>query len=327
MTPEHRRQEWISAQVVDTHTEGEPTRVVLAGGPALMGTTLAEQKRDFQQRFDAFRSAVVNEPRGCDVLVGALVCPPVSPGSVAGVVFFNNVGYLSMCGHGTIGLIVALAHVGRIGPGEHWIDTPVGRVQCLLEGANRVTVENVPSYRYRSNVPVNVAGIGRLHGDIAWGGNWFFLCEDHGQELNLARSETLVDLAWQIRLALRAQRIGGPNGEEIDHIELMGPPHDPRNDARNFVLCPGKAYDRSPCGTGTSAKVACLMADGRLAAGEVWRQESLLGTCFEASGRIEGEFIIPRISGRAFVTSEATLQFQPDDPFRYGIRFPLAGTS
>jgi 4-hydroxyproline epimerase len=307
-------------QVIDSHTGGEPTRVVIGGGPELGTGPLAERRSLLRERYDWLRSAVVNEPRGSDVLVGAILCEPTDPGCVAGVIFFNNVGYLHMCGHGTIGVAVTLAHLGRIGPGTHRLETPVGVVAFEYAGGNTVTVENVPSYRLAAGVTVPVEGVGPVTGDVVWGGNWFFLVGEHGQELELANVARLTDYTLRIRRALERHGITGAGGQEIDHIELFGPPHDPTAHSRNFVLCPGGAYDRSPCGTGTSAKLACLVADGKLRAGQVWRQESIVGSIFEGTARIAGERIIPRITGSAYVTAEATLILDPADPFRTGIR-------
>ncbi|HQU41586.1 MAG TPA: proline racemase family protein [Pirellulales bacterium] len=305
-------------QVIDTHTGGEPTRVVIAGGPDLGSTSLAARRDRFRQQFDAFRSAVVNEPRGSDVMVGALLVPPVDPSCAAGVIFFNNVGCLGMCGHGTIGVVVALGHLGRIGAGRHRLETPVGAVTVEYDGANQVSLDNVPSYRHAAAVALEVPGLGRLAGDVAWGGNWFFLVHDHDEQIDLANVERLTDVTWRIRRALSEQGITGADGQEIDHIELFGPPGRPDADSRNFVLCPGKAYDRSPCGTGTSAKLACLYADGKLREGQTWRQESIVGSVFEGSVRIEHGKIIPRIRGTAYVTAEATLILNPGDLFRCG---------
>jgi 4-hydroxyproline epimerase len=304
-------------RVIDSHTGGEPTRVVVAGGPDLGTDSLAERRLLFRNRFDWFRSAVVNEPRGSDVLVGALLVEPTDASCCAGVIFFNNVGVLNMCGHGTIGLAVTLARLGRIGPGKHRLETPVGVVGFELDGP-RVTVENVPSYRYRKAVAVEVPAIGTVTGDVAWGGNWFFLT-DHPLDISLANIERLTDFTSRVRQELGRQGITGAEGSEIDHIELTGPPKDAANQGRNFVLCPGKAYDRSPCGTGTSAKLACLYADGKLKPGEVWRQESIVGSVFEGTVRVAGGQVIPRITGTAFVTAEATLILDPNDPFRTGL--------
>jgi 4-hydroxyproline epimerase len=305
--------------VIDSHTGGEPTRVVVGGGPDLGTGSMAERLAIFRDRHDRFRSAAVNEPRGSDVMVGALLCPPVDPACLTGVIFFNNVGYLGMCGHGTIGVGATLVHLGRIGPGRHQLETPVGVVTITVEAANRVAIDNVPSYRKATGVAVDVPGLRRYVGDIAWGGNWFFLVQEHGETLSLANVERLTDVTWRIRRALTAQKITGDGGAEIDHIELFGPPTVPGADSKNFVLCPGKAYDRSPCGTGTSAKLACLAADGKLGPGQVWRQESIIGSLFEGEIPIADGQARPRIRGSAFVNAEATLIIHPDDPFAYGI--------
>jgi 4-hydroxyproline epimerase len=306
--------------VVDSHTGGEPTRLVLAGGPELGGGTLVERRDRFRAEFDGWRSAIVNEPRGSDVVVGALLVQPDDPACAAGVIFFNNVGCLGMCGHGMIGVVATLGFLGRIGVGTHRFDTPVGVVTAEFDGKNHVAIENVPSYRLTAKVTVAVEGIGPVTGDVAWGGTWFFLISDHGLDLRLANHEALTDYAWRVRQALVKHRITGADGGEIDHVELFGPPADPANDSRNFVLCPGKAYDRSPCGTGTSAKIACLLADGKVKPSQVWRQESIVGSVFEASGVWRGGQVIPRIRGSAFVTADATLLLDDADPFRMGIR-------
>ncbi len=306
--------------IIDSHTAGEPTRVVSAGGPELGNGSLAERRDRFREHFDHYRSAVVNEPRGSDVVVGALLCPPVDPTCVAGVIFFNNVGYLGMCGHGAIGVTVTLGHLGRIGAGNHRLETPVGVVAVEFDGKQQATIANVPSWRHRKDVAVQVDDIGEIRGDVAWGGNWFFLVSEHAQALELGNVEALTSFAWKIRQALAAEGITGADGAEIDHIELFGPALDPAAQSRNFVLCPGKAYDRSPCGTGTSAKIACLIADGQLQPGQVWRQESIVGTCFDAWGQRDGDRILPFVHGSAYVTAEATLLLDDADPFQWGIR-------
>jgi 4-hydroxyproline epimerase len=306
-------------QIVDSHTGGEPTRVVVVGGPDLGRGSLGERRAVFRARFDGFRSAMVNEPRGSDVIVGALLTEPTDPGCCAGVIFFNNVGYIGMCGHGTIGVVVTLARLGRIGPGRHRLETVVGIVGFEYDGGHRVTIENVPSYRLRRAVTIDVPGVGPVTGDVAWGGNWFFLTPAPGPDLGPTNVDRLTDYAWRVRHSLVRSGITGEGGSEIDHIELTGPPRDPANHGRNFVLCPGGAYDRSPCGTGTSAKLACLHADGKLRPGDVWRQEGVVGSVFEGSIRIAGDRVIPRIAGSAFVTAEATLVLDPEDPFRHGL--------
>ncbi len=311
--------------VIDSHTGGEPTRLVITGGPDLGCGPLQERLDIFRRDFDHIRSGIVNEPRGSDVMVGALLCEPHDPTCSAGVIFFNNVGFLGMCGHGTIGLVVSLAHLGRIAPGVHRIETPVGVVEAELHADRSVTVHNVPAYRYRRAIPLDVPAHGRIHGDIAWGGNWFFLVSDHGQALQFGRIDALTAAAWAIRQALEANGITGEGGALIDHIELFAEPDRAGIDSRNFVLCPGKAYDRSPCGTGTSAKVACLAADGLLAPGAVWRQESIIGSVFEASYRADPAllppgYIQPSIRGSAHVSAETRLVFADDDAFAWGIR-------
>ena len=308
-----------SIQVVDSHTAGEPTRVVIAGGPDLGNDALPNRLQRFSADHDLFRSAVVNEPRGSDVLVGALLCEPVDDTCATGVIFFNNVGYLGMCGHGTIGVVATLAHLGRIRPGEHRIETPVGTVRATLHSDSRVTVENVTSYRHKANVAVEVPGFGTISGNIAWGGNWFFLIEDSPFAINLENAERLTEFSWAVRNALRLTGATGANGAEIDHIEISNPAQAPGIDSQNFVLCPGKAYDRSPCGTGTSAKMACLVADGKLVPGQLWRQEGILGTVFTGQVQLDGDRVLPYITGSAHVTAESSLIFQPGDPFRNGI--------
>ncbi|HUX43127.1 MAG TPA: proline racemase family protein [Terracidiphilus sp.] len=311
-----------SIQIIDSHTAGEPTRVVVSGGPELGTGPLPERLRRFAEAHDSFRSAVVNEPRGSDVLVGALLVEPTDSQCATGALFFNNVGYLGMCGHGTIGVVTTLARLGRIQPGRHTIETPVGVVGATLHPSGKVTVENVASFRFRRDVPVKVPGFGVVSGDIAWGGNWFFLTESKPCPLTLEHCENLTEFTWAVRGALEAEGITGEGGGLIDHIELSAPAETTEADSRNFVLCPGKAYDRSPCGTGTSAKMACLSADGRLAPGELWRQEGILGTVFEGSYKIADEsptHILPSITGSAFIISEGRLILDPEDPFRTGI--------
>ncbi len=314
-------------RIIDSHTGGEPTRVIVEGGPDLGGGTMAERLARFRRDFDPIRSAVVNEPRGNDAIVGALLTEPSDPTCDAGVIFFNNVGYLNMCGHGTIGLIVTLAHMGRAKQGTVRLDTVCGVVEARLIAENRVTIRNVPSYRLATQVTVDAPGIGPVVGDIAWGGNWFFLIADHGQSLTLDRLDALTDYTWRVRQGIERQGVTGANGGLIDHIELFGPPTAPGADSKNFVLCPGKAYDRSPCGTGTSAKVACLYADGKLEPGQIWRQESIVGSVFEGTVAIVDGQIIPEITGSAYVNAEADLLLDERDPFCYGIRGACAQAS
>ena len=305
------------ATAIDSHTGGEPTRVIVDGIPDLGQGSMGERLARFKHEHDAFRRAVTREPRGSDVLVGAVVLPPVSTDATAGVIFFNNVGYLGMCGHGTIGVMTTLAHLGRIQPGLHRLETPVGAVSAELHGDGSVSVINVPSYRTAHRVTVSCSDGSLYTGDVAWAGNWFLLVADHGETLTLEQVERLTERSWEIRRAVNQQ--GFPL---VDHIELFGEPKDPGGNSRNFVLCPGNAYDRSPCGTGTSAKLACLAADGKLEPGAPWVQESILGSRFtgqyrwldQAKGIIE-----PTVTGRAYLTGENRLWIDSDDPFGWGI--------
>ena len=308
-------------RVVDSHTEGEPTRVVIDGWPQPRGATMAARRDDLRERFDHLRTAVLAEPRGFDAIVGALLTPPVSDGSAAGVIFFNNGTYLGMCGHGLIGVVRTLEHLGRLAPGEVAFDTPVGTVRAELAADGSVTIENVAAYVHARDVAVEVAGFGSVTGDVAWGGNWFFITHAEQVPVELAQVERLGEFSRAIQAALTARGITGADGAEIDHIEISAPPHRADADCRNYVLCSGGEYDRSPCGTGTSAKMAALHARGELAFGAPWRQEGIVGGLFTGwltEGR-DGA-LVPHIRGSAFVTGEATLRFAREDPFRFGIR-------
>ncbi len=305
-------------QIIDSHTGGEPTRLVIGGFPDLGTGTMAERRAVLAAQHDAWRATTVQEPRGNDVIVGALLCEPVDKANAAGVVFFNNTGYLGMCGHGTIGLVASLAYLGRIQPGVHGIETPVGTVSTTLHEDGSVSVRNVPAFRLHHRLAVDVPGYGAVTGDVAWGGNWFFLVTEHSQRVTSDNLQALTQFTTAIQQALEAQGIRGSDGGVIDHIEVFA--EDEQADSRNFVLCPGGAYDRSPCGTGTSAKLACLAADGKLQPGQVWRQASIIGSIFEASYERAGDKIIPTLRGRAHMSAEATLLIEQDDPFGWGIR-------
>lgn len=307
--------------IVDSHTEGEPTRVVIAGAPMLAGRTVREMAEDLAARHDWFRSAVVCEPRGNEVLVGALLVPSADPTCATGVIYFNCAGVLGMCGHGTIGLVRTLAHLGRLAPGPVRIETPVGVVVAQHSGESiGIEVANVRSFVHRADVTLRLDEGRTVHGDIAWGGNGFFICEDHGEAIELGNLQALNQLACSIHRALARDGLSTVNSYPVDHVELIGAPRDPRNHGRSFVYCPGGAYDRSPCGTGTSAKLACLAAHGTLAPGDVWRQESLIGSVFDAwyAPSPEGG-VMPTIRGRAWITAQGTLLLDPTDPYRHGI--------
>ena len=305
-------------QIIDSHTGGEPTRLVIGGFPDLGTGSMAERRALLAQQHDAWRATTVLEPRGNDVIVGALLCEPVDKANAAGVVFFNNTGYLGMCGHGTIGLVASLAYLGRIQPGVHGIETPVGTVSTTLHEDGSVSVRNVPAFRLHHRLAVDVPGYGTVTGDVAWGGNWFFLVTEHSQRVTSDNLQALTQFTTAIQQALEAQGHRGSDGGVVDHIEVIA--DDEKADSRNFVLCPGGAYDRSPCGTGTSAKLACLAADGKLQPGQTWRQASIIGSVFEASYERDGDKIIPTLRGRAHMSAEATLLIEADDPFGWGIR-------
>lgn len=313
-------------RTIDSHTGGEPTRVVISGGPDLQGRDLVEKKADFSARFDSFRQAVVCEPRGSDVLVGALLLPPETEGSAAGIIFFNNSGYLGMCGHGLIGVVETLKHLGRVKPGTHAFDTPAGRVEATLEESGEVAFVGVPSWLEVKDLTLNVPGVGQVTGDIAYGGNWFYLVREPHYEISLEKAGELTAITAKIREALDSSGIKGSDGGEIDHVDLFGEPSRKGLNSRNFVLCPGLAYDRSPCGTGTSAKMAMLAARGEWPINAEYHQESTTGSVFSAciAEELPGGKVRSRIRGRAFVNGESTLIFAPDDPFAWGLT-SLAG--
>jgi 4-hydroxyproline epimerase len=309
---------WL--HVVDSHTEGEPTRVAVAGWPEPSGATMAERRDEMRLRHDRLRTGMLLEPRGYDALVGAVLTPPVSAGAVAGVVFCNDAGYLDMCVHGTIGVVRTLEFLGRIEPGVVRLDTPAGTVAAELHGDGAVTVANIACRCTALDVEIDVPGLGRVTGDIAYGGNWFFLTELAGMSLERDNVAALLRATIAIRAALASAGVTGDDGAPLEHIEVFGPPHRSDADARNFVLCPGAAYDRSPCGTGTSAKMAALHKRGLLPVDGRWIQESIVGSIFEGRLRAAaGEEIWPEICGRAYVTAKATLRFDSDDPYRYGL--------
>jgi proline racemase len=306
-----------SVRVIDSHTEGEPTRVIVDGVPQPAGDTMAARRDDLRARFDHLRRAIVCEPRGYAAIVGALLTPPVSSDSLAGLVFFNNATYLGMCGHGLIGVVRTLAHMGRLEPGVARFDTPVGQVSAELNDDGSVTIANVAAHCHALDAAVSVPDMGLVTGDVAYGGNWFFITH-LDMPLELSNVGELTRVTQSIQDAIDAQGTAGD--VPIDHIEISGAPHRADADARNFVLCSGGEYDRSPCGTGTSAVMATLHARGRLAIGQEWRQESITGSRFTGwlTQSAAGE-LVPHIRGRAFVTGEATLRFDPADPFRLGV--------
>ncbi len=305
-------------KVIDSHTGGEPTRVVVEGGPDLGRGSMAQRLAIFKKDFDHYRRAIVGDPRGSDVIVGAMLLDPVDPKNAAGLLFFNNTGYLGMCGHGAMGFMVTLFYLGRIGIGEHSIETPLGVISASIEDANTVKIYNVPSYRKTKDLVVEVAGYGSFVGDLAWGGNWFFICGQHGLEIDLSNLAQLADTANAIMKQLIADRILPDDQLEMLHVEFYAPSKKEGVNVKNFVMCPGNQYDRSPCGTGTSAKMSCLVADGKLSEGDIWRQESVIGSVFEGSVVLRDNEIHPSIKGQAHICGESTLILNANDPFRFG---------
>ncbi len=318
MPPRHRAGT-RRVRVIDSHTEGEPTRVVVEGGPPLGEGSMASRRDRFRDQYDDFRRAVVTEPRGSDTIVGALLLEPTDPAHTTGLIFFNNVGYLGMCGHGTIGVVTTLDYLGRLPTRRASLETPVGVVDAEMQDDRRVSFRNVPSYRTRKNVEVEVPGFGPVLGDVAWGGNWFFLTDRAPFDLTRRYARELTDFSEAILAALARGGVTGENLAPIEHVEISGPAQRSENNARNFVLCPGGAYDRSPCGTGTSAKLAGLVEDGKIALGEVWRQEGVLGTVFEAVAEPAPRGIVPRITGAAYLTADSELLLDERDPLRDGV--------
>lgn len=308
-------------KIIDSHTGGEPTRVVVEGCPDLGSGDLVSRRDVLKNEYDWIRTSVLLEPRGFEAMVGAVLVPPHAEDCVAGVIFFNNAGYLNMCIHGTIGLAKTLKYMGVIESGSHRIDTVVGVVTVHLNEDGSVSVDNVPSYLAQENVEVEVPDYGKVTGDVSWGGNWFFLIDGQGPEVRYGNVRQLTDFTLAVSNALADQGITGAGGMVIDHVEVFGPPANDEADSRNFVLCPGGEYDRSPCGTGTSAKLACLYAKGKLKEGETWRQASVLNTVFY--GKVqptgEGNVVIPTVTGRAWINGECTVILDPEDPFAHGI--------
>jgi len=305
----------MQIRVIDSHTGGEPTRTIVSDVP-LVGSSVAERLTDMQNRFDDLRKALIHEPRGSEVMVGALLLPPIDSRNTAGVIFFNNVGYLGMCGHGTIGVVETLRWLGKLQPGVHVLETCVGEVQVLLHEDRRVTLDNVPSYRIAKDLPVTLSSGETLLADIAYGGNHFALVDISHTDSMSRGPNILIQLSTEI---LQLVRHSYP---DVDHVELFDRPSSPKWNSRSFVLCPGGQYDRSPCGTGTSAKLACLAADDKLSPGEIWHQESYIGSVFEASYQWVDKVsksIRPSITSRAFVNGDLQIIVDPEDPFCWGI--------
>ena len=309
----------MNVEVIDSHTGGEPTRGVVNGWPQPEGKTLSERVCFMKENQEHLRTGAICEPRGHNAIVGALLTPPENPESLTGVIFFNDVGYIGMCGHAMIGTVETLRHLGKLNSHKALIDTPVGTVSIEIGDDGNVTVANVPSYLYMGDAEVYVEGLGQVRGDVAWGGNWFFLVNNQGPELTMSNIDFLMSSTKKIRQALIDSGITGEDGAVVDHIEFFGDPVHPDAHSKNFVLCPGNAYDRAPCGTGTSAKLACLYAKGKLQVGQEWIQESITGSLYKCWLEDIDGVITPFVTSRAHITAESTQYFSEEDDFCWGI--------
>lgn len=307
----------MSLRVIDSHTGGEPTRTICEGLPTL-GGSVSDRLEALRESHDWIRTSLCLEPRGSEIAIGAAIFPPSDPDCLADVVFFNNVGYLGMCGHGTIGVLASLVWLGQIEPGFHKLNTVAGVVTAHVHDRHRVSFENVRSYRLVKDRSLEVSGFGQVSGDIAYGGNWFFLVREPQLPVDVTQIDELMRFTTSLVDALWDQGVTGENGARIDHVEVFGPSLKGA-DSKNFVLCPGKQYDRSPCGTGTSAKLACLYSDGRLKEGHFWRQESIIGSEFDGSVAVREGQIFPTISGTAYVVADSRIVTEKEDPFGHGI--------
>lgn len=309
--------------VIDSHTGGEPTRVILDDGPDLGAGPLSKRAQILATQHKQFYHSVILEPRGQTAMVGALLVEPVDPDCVTGVIYFDSEAVLGMCGHGTIGLAVTLAHLGRIDIGTHKIETPVGVIEVCLTDQNTATVTNVESRRTDHAAQVEVDGLGTITGDVAYGGNWFYIIDPSPIAITVENIRTLTDAAIAIRTATIAQRIGGDAGQPVDHVVFQEPSPEDGIHSRNFVLCPDNAYDRSPCGTASSARLACLAADELLLPDQDIVQKSIIGSPYRLSYQTGSNGgVIPKITGQAFVMAESTLLFHENDPFKKGILPP-----
>lgn len=313
----------LTISVIDSHTGGEPTRVVTGGFPELAGASLAERRADLVANHLHIARLIVAEPRGNEAMVAALLVEPEDPGSSAGVIFFDGEAALGMCGHGTIGLVETLRWMGEIDGQQVSVETPVGVVVADLNADGTISITNVVSRRIAKAVELEVPGIGPVVGDVAYGGNTFFLVTTPAMDLDRPIRELLASAE-----AIEAQ-VHAAGFTDVDHVELFGRPNHPDANSRSFVLCPSGTYDRSPCGTGTSAKVACLAADGLLEEGEVWIQESITGSIFSAeftwSDRSKRE-VAPRITGSASVIARGELLMSAEEIRSAAATSPSRGT-
>lgn len=324
-------------QTIDTHTGGEPTRTVVGGVPIIPGNTMQEKYVYMQNNNDWMRKVLSLEPRGNDVMSGAFLTPPCSPEADIGVLYFETGGWLPMCGHDTIGVATALVETGMVEVTEPItnivLDTPSGIVRVSVEVedgyAKKVTFVNAPAFVVGRDYIVNLPEFGDVKFDVAYGGNMYALlsAESMGLEIIPEKSKEIIAKGVLLRDCINEQlTIKHPFLSFIDkvtHVEFYAPSNTPGVSARNAVLVTGAAIDRSPCGTGTSAKMALLYANGELAIGEPFIHESIIGSLFHCrileETTIEGiPSIIPEIAGQAYITGMSTFMIDPNDPYPEG---------
>ncbi|MFW6692287.1 proline racemase family protein [Streptomyces sp. MAR4 CNX-425] len=322
---------------VDSHTEGMPTRVVTGGVGVVPGATMAERRAYFAEHLDDVRRLLVNEPRGHAAMSGAILQPPTRPDADYGVLYIEVSGLLPMCGHGTIGVATVLVETGMVPVTEPVtrvrLDTPAGPVtaEVAVSGgrAESVTFRNVPSFALELDAAVEVPGLGRVTYDMAYGGNFYAILPADSLGIPFAKAEKqrMLDVGLAIMAAVNEQRRpvhpADPGIAGCKHVQLTAPPAGGGADARNAMVIHPGWFDRSPCGTGTSARMAQLYARGELALGADFVNESLLGTLF--TGRLEEETAvggvraqIPAVTGRAWITGMGQYLLDPEDPFPAG---------
>jgi proline racemase len=329
--------EWIRIRTIDAHAEGEPLRIITEGFPPLLGKSILEKRRHIQDNFDHLRTALMWEPRGHADMYGCVLTDPASPDGTIGVIFLHNEGYSTMCGHGIIALTTVVLETGKIArnAGETIlkIDTPAGRVTAKAHVVDnrveRVAFENVPSFVYALDQCISVPGLGEVRIDVAFGGAFYAFCQAEMLGLRLIPEEfsKLVSAGRKIKkAAMKHLSIQHPFEEELSFLYgtiFTGPPHSKNHHSRNVCVFAEGELDRSPTGTGVSARTALHFKRGELKKNESFTVESLLGTCF--TGRVVRtttygpyEAVIPEVSGTAHIIGKNELLIDPEDPLKYG---------
>jgi 4-hydroxyproline epimerase len=322
---------------IDAHTCGNPVRVVAGGGPPLNGATMSERRQDFIARYDWIRTGLMFEPRGHDVMSGSILYEPMRDDCDAAILFIETSGCLPMCGHGTIGTVTVLIEEGLVTPkreGRLVLEVPAGIVEAEyrrdnLDNVVEVRIRNIPSFLYRSGIDVDVEGFGRVVFDVAYGGNFYAIIEPQASYpgLDAISAFDIQRLSPIIRRLINDKyslvHPDDPTISGLRHILWAGQPHHPEAHARNAVFYGEKAIDRSPCGTGTSARMAQKAARGELKVGDDFVHESIIGSLFhgrvEASAKV-GPFdaIVPSVAGQAWITGHNTIFLDERDPFVKG---------